>query len=151
MIVRLARITDVSDILAFAKEALTRTNYRGFPFNAVIARRTLKRAMTDPNARVWVAERGGRIVGFLIGEIGEMPMTHFTSATDLAFLADAGGDLLLDAFVHWCILRKVARIDMGVSAGPARDAVMRRAMRIKGFELSGSMFHVHLGDSHVGR
>lgn len=146
MIVRLAKLTDLSDIVAFAKDALERTNYATLPFNSVIARRTVKHAMTDATggSRVWVTEDDGKIVGLLIGEIGPLPMTHFNGATDLAFLADRGGDLLLDAFVEWCKLRKVARIDMGISAGPLRERAVRRAFEMKGFEHSGQMFHMDL-------
>lgn len=144
IVCRLGKLTDLSEIVAFAKRKLETTNYAGFEFNAVIARRTAKAAMTCPDSRVWVTERDGQIVGLLIGEIGPMPMTHHMAATDLGFLADAGGDLLLEAFVAWCNLRNVARIDMGVSAGPEEDAAICRMFRRKGFTRSGSMFHMNL-------
>lgn len=142
---RLAKMSDISDILALAKAELPATNYRGLPFNAVVARRTVQRSMTSADARVWVAvDEGGRIHGFLIGEIGEMTHVAHMAATDLAFMADAGGDLLLEAFVQWCKLRKVARIDMGVSAGPEREPAMRRMFERAGFSYSGPMFHMNL-------
>lgn len=144
IICRLGKLTDLSDLLAFAKRKLESTNLAELGFNAVIARRTLKGAMTSPDSRVWVTERDGVIAGFLIGEIGPLPMTHHMGATDLAFLADAGGDLLLEAFIAWCNLRQVARIDMGVSAGPEHDDAVRRMYRGKGFVYSGSMFHRNL-------
>lgn len=141
MHVRLAKLTDLSDIVAFAKQATARTNYDAHEFNSVIARRTAKQAMLSSDSRVWVVDDDGAIKGLLIGEIGPMIMTHRMGATDLVFLADKGGDLLLDAFVDWCILRKVGRIDMGVSAGPEREAAIKRAMARKGFAYSGPMFH----------
>lgn len=144
MRVRLAKLSDISDILALAKRVLPATNYARFPFNSVIARRSVQRCMTSADARVWVSEDERGIRGFLIGEIGDMTHTHHRAASDLAFLAEAGGDLLLDAFIEWCKLRKVARIDMGISAGPERDAAVRRAFARKGFEYSGPMFHLNL-------
>ncbi len=144
MIVRLARLTDVSNILAFAKARLQGTNYAGFPFNAVIARRTVMQAMKDADSRVWVLERDGAIRGFLIGEVACMPFTHHTSATDIAFMADSRGDLLLDAFVRWCKLRKVARIDMGVSATSKRKATVDRLYARLGFEQAGGMYYANL-------
>lgn len=140
--VRLAQPQHLSDIVAFAKELLQRTNYQEFPFNAVVARRTVKNAMTDKDSRVWITQRDGKIAGLLIGEIGHMPFTHFLAATDLAFIADAGGELLLDAFVQWCKLRGVARIDMGISAGVNRKGV-DRLFRRHGFERSGGMYHMN--------
>lgn len=145
MQVRLATLNDLSDLLAFGKEAMARSNYAAFPFNAVIARRTAKAAMTSPDSRVWIAHRDdGRMCGFLIGEIGMMPFTHLFAATDLIFVADAGGDLLLDAFVAWCKMRNVARIDMGISAGPDREALARKLFESKGFTYSGQMFHLNM-------
>ena len=141
---RLGKLTDLSEVLAFAKRKLEDTNLNPLGFNAVIARRTVKNAMTSADSRVWVTERDGAIAGFLIGEIGPLPMTHHMGATDLAFLADAGGDLLLEAFKAWCKLRNVARIDMGISAGPEHDAAVRRMYGSKGFVYSGSMFHLNL-------
>lgn len=141
-------MSDLSEIVAFAKGWLKGTNYEGHEFNSVIARRTVKEAMTSPNARVWITEDEGKVVGLLIGEIGPMTMTHRMGATDLAFLPTGkGGDLLLDAFLEWCKLRKVGRIDMGISAGPGREEAVKRAMRRKGFAYSGLMFHINfVGD-----
>lgn len=144
--VRLAKLSDLSAIVAFgaAKLAPGSSTYDGIPYNAVIARRTVKRCMLDPQARVWVAERDGALCGFLIGEIGEMPMSHYMAATDLAFLADAGGNLLLDAFVAWCKLhRNVARIDMGVSASRPSPA-FARLFRRSGFNEGGGLFYRNL-------
>lgn len=142
-VVRLAKLTDLSEIVAFAKRRIEAgTNYAEFPFNAVIARRTVKAAMTDADSRVWVTERDGQIAGLLIGELGPMDFTHYLGATDRAFLAEAGGELLLEAFVDWCKLRGVARIDMGISAGETRKGV-ERLFRRHGFKPSGGMFHLN--------
>lgn len=140
--VRRGKLTDISDILAFAKRKLESTNYQAFPFNAVIARRTVKGAMTRPDSRLWVAERDGKITGFLIGEVGTMPFTHRESATDLAFLADAGGLRLLLAFVDWCKMLNVGRIDMGVSATRYRRA-MDRLFGSAGLQRSGGMYYAN--------
>lgn len=148
--VRLAKITDLSEIVAFAARKLApgQSTYDGIPFNAVIARRTAKEAMTDKSgrSRVWVTERDGELCGFLIGQIGEMPMSHYLAAQDLAFLADAGGDLLVKAFVGWCrLVGKVARIDMGVSASSARwIPVLRRFFRRQGFAEGGGLYYLNL-------
>ena len=149
MIVRLAKMTDISNTLAFVKRKLEETNYSGFPFNSVVARRTMRDAMTSKASRVWVAEHEGKIVGILVGETGPLPFTHFMGATDLCFLADAGGEKLLAAFLAWCKLLKVARIDMGVSAGGSvNQKVVDRLFRRNGLVKSGGMYHMNtLGGS----
>lgn len=144
--VRLAKISDLTDIVAFAAKKLApgSSTYDGIPFNAVIARRTAKAAMTEKMSRVFVAEKDGKLCGFLIAQIGEMPMSHYMAAQDLAFLADAGGDLLIDAFVVWCrLIPKVARIDMGVSASKPSPAI-RRFFRRKGFAEGGGLYYLNL-------
>lgn len=135
-------MTDISDTLAFVKRKLTEGNYAGFPFNAVIARRTMRDAMTSNTSRVWLAEHKGKIVGILVGEAYPMPFTHYMCATDTCFLADVGGEKLLDAFLAWCKLLKVARIDMGVSAGESRKGV-DRLFRRHGLTRAGGMYHMN--------
>lgn len=144
MIIRKATFADLSAIVACgARWHAAGSTYDGIPYNAVIARRTVKRCLTDADARVWVAERDGEVVGFLIGQIGEMPFSHHTSASDLAFVAQAGGDELVAAFIAWCRLRRVARIDMASSAMRA-SAVVRRFFRRAGFEEAGGLYFLNL-------
>lgn len=148
MIVRRGKLSDISAILAVAARILPTTNYAPLGFNSVIARRNVQRFMVTADSRVWVVEDKGEIVGFLMAELGGMPHVARLSATDFAFLAERGGDLLLDAFIDWCKLCKVARIDMGISAGPEREAAIKRAMARRGFTYSGPMFHLNLlGDA----
>ena len=143
--VRLARLTDLTPICAWGKDRLAATNYHEFEFNGVIARRTLKGCMTSKDSRVWVAERKDMLCGLLVGEIGPMPFTHYMSATDLIFAAEAHGSELLSAFIAWCKLRGVARIDMGVSAGALeREPALRRVFEREGMVYSGPMFHMNL-------
>jgi hypothetical protein len=145
MRVRLAKLTDLSEIVAYGARTLPHTNYAPLGYNAVIARRTLKATMTDKDSRVWVStDATGKIRGLLIGQIGQVPFSHFLAATDMVFVAEAGGELLLDAYLSWCKLRGVARIDLGVSAGPVREAAMVRLMRRKGLERAGTMFVANL-------
>lgn len=150
MIVRRGMLSDISAILEVAQRILPSTNYAPLGYNAVIARRNVQRYMTTADARVWVVLDKGKVVGFLMAELGALPHVARLGATDFAFLAERGGDLLLDAFIEWCKLCKVARIDMGISAGPEREAAIRRAMARKGFVYSGPMFHMNLLDEAQG-
>lgn len=144
MIVRKATLNDLSAIVEFGKRMHPQTNYAPFEYNAVIARRTAKAYMTRKDARVWVSERKGAICGLLIAEVGPMPFSAHLAATDLIFVAEAGGDMLLRAFVEWAKLCGAARIDMGVSAGPVREDAVRRLFESEGFIYSGGMFHLNL-------
>ena len=147
--VRLAKFDDLSAIVALgAAWHAGGSTYDGIPYNAVIARRTVKRCLTSPDSRVWVSVADGKVRGFLIGEIGEMPFSHHCSATDLAFVAEAGGDELLEAFLSWCRLRKVARVDMGVSA-TKRSAPLVRFFRRHGLKEAGGLYYVNMLDERA--
>jgi hypothetical protein len=135
-----ATLFDVSNILAYGREAFGRSNYSPMTYNSVIARRTLKAAMNDPAMRVFVAKKDGTVCGLLIGMIDPMPFCVGFSATDLLFTATAGGDLLLDKFIAWCKARRVARIDMGVSQ-EGNDEVVTRFYESRGFVRSGGVFY----------
>lgn len=151
MRVRLAKPTELSAIVAFGARVAPQTNYAPLGYNAVLARRTAKACMTDKDSRVWVTEdKAGAIRGVLIGQVGPLPFSHYLGATDLVFVAEQGGELLLDAYLAWCKLRGVARLDMGISAGPVREAAVRRIMARHGFVYSGMMFHRNLIEDAVG-
>lgn len=137
--VQLASLPDLSHMVAFGASAFAASNYSELGYNAVIARRTLKNAMSDNSMRVFVAKRNGQVCGVLIGSIDPMPFCGGLSATDLVFIAYAGGDLLLDAFLDWCKVRRVTRIDCGVSQ--ADDKRVERLFRRKGFTRAGGLFY----------
>jgi len=61
-------------------------------------------------------------------------------ATDLVFVAKAGGAGLLRAFMAWCKARKVARIDMGVSQGDPSGRIDRLYQKV-GMTRTGGMYY----------
>jgi hypothetical protein len=133
---------DLSDILAFGKAACDKSNYAPLGWNGVIARRTLKDIFEQRNMRVFIARKNKQICGLLIGSIDPMPFCAGLSATDLVFAADAGGDMLLDLFVAWCKLNKVARIDMGVSQEGQSEEALSKLYERAGFVRAGRMFYM---------
>ena len=142
--VRRAQPHQLSDMVAFGRKVHEAGNYGPHGYNSVMARRTIKACMTEQDHRAWVALKDGEVVGLLLAAIEPAGWFSTLQATDIAFAADQGGDLLLDAFVAWCKLRKVGRIDMGISAGQGRDAAMDRLFRSRGFAISGSMYHMNI-------
>lgn len=142
-----ASINDLSNIIAYGRDAFERSNYAPLGYNSVIARRTIKAAIMDQAMRVFVAKKDGVLCGVLVGMIDAMPFCAGLSATDLVFTATHGGDLLLDAFVAWCKERKVTRIDMGVSQ-EENDEVITALYQRKGFVRAGGLFYQQKQD-HV--
>lgn len=129
----------LSEVLRFGREAFERSNYAPLQYNSVIARKTLRDAMHDRTQRVFTAWRGERCVGLLIGSIYPLPWSAGLTATDTVFIADQGGDMLLERFVKWARENKVVRIDMGVSDDGQR-AGFDRLFKQQGFDRAGGMY-----------
>jgi len=135
-----ATILQVSDIMAFSATAHPASNYADIPYHAPTWRKTLIDALRDPSQAVWAVWEEAKCCGLLVGMSAPMPWSLGWSATDLVFVADKGGELLLAKFVEWCDARKVKRIDMGVSdAGDRKgfDGLFRR----NGFAPAGRMYY----------
>lgn len=129
-----------SEVLRFSAEAFAQTNYAPLKFNSVIARKTLRDTVQDRTMRPFTAWRGQRCVGLLIGMLAPLPWSAGLTATDLVFVAEQGGDMLLERFVKWARDNKCVRIDMGVSDDGVR-AGFDRLFRSEGFTRAGGVYY----------
>lgn len=141
VICRPASPVDMSALCAFGKQKHAESNY-AVGYNAAWFRKVLMGVFKDRDQCVFLTMRDGEVSGLLIGCRMPMLFSPFYCATDAVFVADAGGDLLLDRFIDWCRRNRVRRIDMGNSQGdrPALD----RLMKIKGLQRSGGMYHMNI-------
>lgn len=128
-----------SEVLRFSAGAFERSNYAPLKFNSVIARKTLRDMANDRTMRPFTAWRGQRCVGILVGMISPLPWSAGLCATDLVFVAEQGGDMLLERFVKWARENKCVRIDMGVSDDALR-AGYDRLYRREGFNKAGGVY-----------
>jgi hypothetical protein len=140
--VRVAQFPEISAILEWGRSKYEDSNFGQLGFNSVIARKTLSAAIANHDQIVLVARKDGAICGLLIGDIGMLPFSAGLQATDLVFVADAGGEILLSRFIAWARQRKVARIDMGHSQGDSEAAV--RLYQMNGLTPTGRMFYLNL-------
>lgn len=127
-----------SEVMRFSAEQFEKSNYAPLKFNSAIARRTLRDCAADRSMRIFSAWRGNRCVGLLIGMIAPLPWCGGLSSTDLVFIAEAGGDMLLERFVKWSRDNRVVRIDMAVSA--ANRAGYDRLYEREGFQRAGGVY-----------
>lgn len=144
IVVRKATLADLSSIMDFSRSACERSpTYSITGFNSVIWRRQLKASLADPDMVVLVAIRDKKVCGLLVGMRAPAPWFAGYSATDIVFTAEAGGEVLLDAFVAWCIAKKVTRMDMGVSDEVSEEklAAYDRMFRIAGFRPAGRVYY----------
>lgn len=133
-------LAEISALVAWGKEAHARSNYATCaPFNAVVTRQFFKGALSDPNHAFLVAKDGAAIRGLLIGHCDLYPFSHARFATDVLFVADAGGDALLDAFIAWAQRKRVAVIESAPSQSDRFDA-LARLFESRGFMRCGGTF-----------
>ena len=112
------------------------------------------KTLADPNGILLLAERDGRVIGALIGEVEENPEGSDTFAIpdrvahlhDLAVLPDARGGgvgrALMDRFEAELRARDVVSYGLDVMAG---NEGARRFYEALGFELADMVFEKRLG------
>lgn len=138
-----ATLNDLPAILEFSREAFAGSvTYQATGYNEAIWSNTLRGVFRDHVANaVFVARRAGKVCGLLVGMKLPMPWSAGFCATDLVFVAHAGGDRLLRLFLQWCRQHRVRRVDMSVSdtSIPAEqiDNLYTRA----GFSRAGGSYH----------
>ena len=141
--VRKAGLTDLSAMVAWGKEAHARSNYADIaPFNAVMTRQFLKQAMTQPEEALFVA-LNPKVCGLLAGVVDVYPFSHTVFATDVLFVADQGGEKLLDAFIAWA-KRRGARVMESFPSQSDRYDTLAHLFERKGFERCGGGFRLNL-------
>lgn len=145
VVTKLVQPAQLSEVMRYSRTAFDKSNYAPLGFDAVLWRQVLRNAILEKSMLVRAAWRGQRCVGLIVGMLAPLPWCVGLAATDLVFVADQGGELLLRDFVAWAESHKVRRIDMGVSDTPAPElrnarTVHDRFYRAAGFERAGGMY-----------
>lgn len=134
----------VRPVVAFAKKMHPTTTFGHIPFNAPLFRSNLKRVLANDNADVLVAMDGaGEIRGFLIAWSESLLWSHQKYATDVHFVAEAGGDKLLREFSKWAQRKNCVEAGVGTFNGVDEDRIERLYNRI-GFKTTGHTFRMEL-------
>lgn len=118
--------------------------YRHVAFNAALFRKSLHSLIRSPNGDVLLAlNKHGTICGMLMAWHESMTWTHNKVATDLHFMAEQGGDMLLRAFKRWALEKGCIEICMGTFNRQDEDRIERLYNRI-GFETIGRTYRMEL-------
>jgi hypothetical protein len=137
---RLANLGDLTRMVMFGRNAHGRSNYSDVPFNAAVARDTLRGSVMLKGQDVIIAEReDGSLCGLLIALTIQLPFSRRKYATDGIFVAEQGGDKLLDAFLEWAKSKHVARVDMSQSQFDSDDRCVA-LYTSRGLERTGGMY-----------
>jgi hypothetical protein len=144
--IRKAGLTDLSALCAFGKDQHAKSNYADCaPFNAVMTRQFFKEAMSQPAQALLIA-KDTAIRGLIAGHVTTYQFSHTLFATDVLFVADAGGDLLLDGFIAWA-KRRGARIMESAPSQSDRYESLCHLYERKGFVRCGGTFRLMLQEA----
>lgn len=116
------------------------SQFKDIPVDTQVLFKQFLVSLSRHDMRLWVAERDGRLTGFLLGAAPEFWWCRDRYATDLAFYCEDPRDVrpMLRAFEAWAwAVPRVKNVTLGVSSG------MSMVDRI------GSLYE-HLGYSRVG-
>jgi hypothetical protein len=141
---RRANKQDVIPLVKFAKRMHPTTTFAHVPFNPPLFRSNLRKVLEHPNADVLIATRtDGEICGLLIAWAEPLLWSHQMFATDVHFVAEAGGDQLLREFTRWARKKNCVEAGVGTFNGADEDRIEKLYNRI-GFETVGRTFRMEL-------
>ena len=141
---RIANHADITQIVIFAKGQHGKSVYKGYQFNAAHFRKTLKTIISGGNGDALLAVNDkGQIRGLLLAWHEELSWSKLRIATDIHFVCEQGGDMLLREFKRWARERGCIEAVMGTFNGMDEERIGRLYNRI-GFENAGHTFRARL-------
>jgi len=142
--VRVAKYDDITAMVIFAKGQHARTTFKDLAFNAALFRRSLRELIKSGNGDILLALNGsGQVRGMLMAWHEAMTWNKRPYATDLHFVAEQGGDLLLRAFKKWAIERGCCEIGLGTFNGVDEDRIEKLYNRL-GYKTVGKTYRMEL-------
>ena len=131
-------------MVIFGKSQHKKSSFSGWAFNQQLFRKNLKSLVSGANSDVLLAiSKESQIRGMLIAWFEPLLWNHKYFATDLHFVAEQGGDMLLREFKKWAKKRNCCEIGMGTFNGKEEDRVEKLFNRL-GFESMGTTYRVEL-------
>ena len=144
MRVKIAKYDDITATVIFAKSQHAKSTFKDLAFNASLFRKSLREIIKSGNGDILLAvNRSGGIRGILMAWHEQMTWNRRPYATDLHFVAEQGGDLLLRKFKEWAIERGCCEIGLGTFNGVDEDRIEKLFNRI-GFKTVGKTYRMEL-------
>lgn len=141
--VKAATFKEFNAIVRYARHAHEKSDYSDIQFNTVVFRDSLRKCLSSPVHKVFVAMQGDEVCGLLIGYVDQMIQSKALYATDVEFVAEKHGDKLLDAFVEWAESMNVKRIFCAVSNDNQRpQKIIDRYYKMRKFSRPSGAIYV---------
>jgi len=142
--VRKAKYNDITALVIFCKAQHAETSFRDWAFNPALFRRSLREIIKGQNGDALIAvSKTGHIRGLLLAWHEQLLWTKQFYATDLHFVAEQGGDMLLRAFKKWAIERNCIEIGIGTFNGKDEERIETLYNRL-GFQTVGKTYRMDL-------
>ena len=143
MEVRTAKYDDITAMVIFARRQHEKSSFKDLGFNPVLFRKSLREIIKSGNGDILLAVNKSRIRGMLMAWHEQLTWNKRATATDLHFVAEQGGDMLLRAFRDWAIERNCCDIGMGTFNGKDEDRIEKLFNRL-GFKTVGKTYRMEL-------
>ena len=146
--IRPALYADIPTICALMIEGHKVSKYKDYPLDTKRKFRTLlMESIRSGNSCVFVAERQGVVVGFLVGMVDDLyHILNVKYATDLFFFALYEGSALLDAFIEWAKIQPgVVRIRLGATDVVEDYNRVAKLYDRKGLTQEGALYEMEIG------
>lgn len=146
--IRAATAADVDRLVMLGQAMHAVSDYAPISYNAAKVARLLVNLINGAGV-VFVAERGGVVVGGLAGGVTEFWFSDEQLGFDYSFLIEptsANGITalrLIAAFKIWCKAKGARVLKMGITTGMNVER-MAKLYRIAGFEQDGIIFRMEL-------
>lgn len=154
--VRMASLADLDAVFLLARAAYHEARYAQYPFDDAKARQLCMRSISDRERQaVIVAERSGKIVGYVWGGAGEALLSRVILATihsiyvTPAARSGLSAVKLLHAFRAWAKLKGCCELHLNVSTG-VHLARTDRFLRRLGFQQTGGNYVFSLSQAVRG-
>ena len=144
MDVRLAKYTDLTAMVLFMRDQHAKSVFKDVLFNAALSRKNVTNMIKTGHGDILLAvNKEGKIRGMLFAWQEELIWTHRKIATDLHFIAEQGGDMLLRAFKKWAKEKGCAELCTGTFNQKNEDRIEKLYNRM-GLETVGRTYRMEL-------
>jgi len=149
VLVREATFDDLVDLLNMGEEMARTSNFRHLRFDGRIFGEYLVNLIASPQGCVLVADKGGTVVGAMLGACSQSFIGPDKAASDMSFFvrpeyrASRAGIALLRRFIKWAEDAGAKRINMGNSAGMDDERYVKLLSRY-GFARAGSLMYMNV-------
>jgi GNAT superfamily N-acetyltransferase len=142
--IRFGTHADIPAIIKIGQLIIDASQTYSMPVDKDKASYMLRRAISDRQMALFVAERAGKVVGFFIGLMDEHWFSKERYATDVGFCvlpehADQGV-WLLRRFMRWAKGAGVSSIQLGLSTGMDADGRTGQMYQAHGLSKVGGIF-----------